>query len=215
MNRFETLLVCTTTICLTACTNNENVIGSWVEPVPGMGHMVQGIRIEAGGKASSINMATLQYETWKKKGNELILTGKSMGNRQTIPFSDTLAIEKLTQDSLVLKKGTHVLRYARETDEQGKMASITPAKKVSTMKGELVIGAETRTFKPEGSSDSYWVIDKTGKLYQEYDKVTGGTKNGIPVHAELQVEDAGKSKEGFAATYKGVYNVHKINRIYK
>lgn len=92
---------------------------------------------------------------------------------------------------------------------------MTPTKEMLTLKGELVISAETRTFKPEGSSDTYWVIDKTGKLYREYDKVTGGIKNGTPVHAELQVEDAGKSKEGFAATYKSVYNVHKINRIYK
>ena len=103
-----------------------------------------------------------------------------MGNRQTIPFSDTLAIERLTQDSLVLKKGTLVLRYARETGEQGKMALITPAKKVSTIKGELVIGVETRTFKPEGSSDSYWVIDKTGKLYQEYTKRWLTVSMGMP-----------------------------------
>lgn len=215
MKHFKEILACASAICLVSCGNGGNIVGTWTQPVPGLPGMNQGFTLEADGKASPVNTATLFYETWKQEGACLILSGKSVGNRQTIPFSDTLGIERLTQDSLVLKKGMLVLRYARETGEQWKTAPITPAKKVSTMEGELVIGAETRTFKPEGSSDTYWVIDKTGTLYREYDKVTGGTKNGIPVHAELQVEDAGKSKEGFSATYKGVYNVHKINRIYK
>ena len=47
-----------------AC-SGASIEGSWVEPVPGMEHMLQGIKIESGGKASSINMATLQYETWE------------------------------------------------------------------------------------------------------------------------------------------------------
>lgn len=98
-------------VLLMAC-NGTRIEGSWVEPVPGMESMSQGIKIEAGGKASSINMATLQYETWKSEGNRLILTGKSIGNRQTLSFSDTLVVEKLTQDSLVLRKGNYVLRYA-------------------------------------------------------------------------------------------------------
>lgn len=215
MNCFKEILVCASAICLISCGNDESMVGTWSQPVPGLEGMKQGFTLEEGGKASSINMETLCYETWKQEGTLLILSGKSRGNRQTLQFSDTLTIEQLTQDSLVLKKGMFVLRYARETGEQGKMVSVTPTKEMLTLKGELVIGAETRTFKPEGSSDTYWVIDKTGKLYREYDKVTGGIKNGTPVHAELQVEDAGKSKEGFAATYKSVYNVHKINRIYK
>ena len=67
---------------------------------------------ESGGKASSINMATLQYETWESKDGKLILTGKSIGNHRTLSFTDTLMIEKLTQDSLILSKGDYVLRYA-------------------------------------------------------------------------------------------------------
>ena len=88
-----------------AC-SGASIEGSWVEPVPGMEHMLQGIKIESGGKASSINMATLQYETWESKDGKLILTGKSIGNHRTLSFTDTLMIEKLTQDSfLILSKG--------------------------------------------------------------------------------------------------------------
>ena len=88
-----------------AC-SGASIEGSWME------HMLQGIKIESGGKASSINMATLQYETWESKDGKLILTGKSIGNHRTLSFTDTLMIEKLTQDSLILSKGDYVLRYA-------------------------------------------------------------------------------------------------------
>lgn len=84
-----------------------------------------------------------------------------------------------------------------------------------SVKGKLIIGAEVRSFIPEGSDEAYWVIDKTGKLYQQYDKITKGVKNGIPVYAEQQVEDMGKSNEGFAANYKSVYHIHKINKLHK
>ena len=33
---------------------------------------VQGINIEEGGIASSVNMATLVYESWKQEGDQLV-----------------------------------------------------------------------------------------------------------------------------------------------
>ena len=79
---------------LPAC-NGASIEGAWVEPVPGMENMQQGFVLEPDGTASSINMATLQYESWKKEGDVLILAGKSIGNHQTIAFSDTLVIKDL------------------------------------------------------------------------------------------------------------------------
>lgn len=89
-------------IAMSACCNKTSVIGEWVEPIPGM-EGVQGFKLEEGGKASSINMATLQIESWEQKGNNLILSGQSIGNGQTIAFSDTLEITRQTSDSLILK----------------------------------------------------------------------------------------------------------------
>lgn len=97
----------------TACDGN-GIEGKWVEPVPGMENQMQGINLEKGGKASSINMATLQYESWEMKDNRLILSGKSIGNHETDTFSDTLAIEKLTKDELVLKKGSLTISYQKQ-----------------------------------------------------------------------------------------------------
>ena len=58
-----------------------------------------------------------------------------------------------------------------------------------SVKGKLIIGAEVRSFIPEGSDEAYWVIDKTGKLYQQYDKINKAAKKGIPVYDEIQVEE--------------------------
>ena len=100
---------------LISCSSGgANIEGEWIQPVPGMGHMTQGFSLQEGGKASSINMATLQYKTWKQEGQSLLLSGESIGNAQTIAFTDTLVIERLTQDSLILKKGSLSLKYSRQ-----------------------------------------------------------------------------------------------------
>ena len=100
-------------VVLSACSGN-GMEGKWVEPVPGMENQMQGVQLEKGGKASSINMATLQYERWERKGDKLILSGKSIGNHETIPFTDTLAIEKLTDNELTLKKGSLTFTYQKQ-----------------------------------------------------------------------------------------------------
>lgn len=213
MNNHKNLFLCAAAVALlTACANNEkDIAGTWMQP-SGLPGIEQGFTLEEGGKAASVNMATLQYEAWRLQGSSLILTGKSIGNGQTIAFADTMEIELLTQDSLKLKRGTLTLAFARK--EAGKQEA-APATEIFPASGTLIIGPEVRSFKPDGSQDTYWVIDKTGKLYQEYDRVTGGIKNGVPVRARLQVEDSGKSDDGFARDYKSVYAVHKIDTVYK
>lgn len=100
---------------LSACSdagNDKDLLGSWVEPIPGMEGM-QGIRLEENGLASSINMATLRYESWERSGDKLVLRGQSIGNGQTISFSDTLNIVRADGDSLVLGQGDLRIRYAK------------------------------------------------------------------------------------------------------
>ncbi len=82
--------------------------------MPGMENQMQGVNLEKGGKASSINMATLQYESWEKQGDKLILSGKSIGNHETGSFTDTLVIEKLTENELTLKKGSLSINYRKK-----------------------------------------------------------------------------------------------------
>ena len=108
-------------ITLTAC-GGPSIEGSWIEPVPGMPDMMQGFTLKENGEASSVNMATLKYTEWRQEGDRLFLTGKSIGNRQTIEFTDTLIINSLTKDSLVLQREVQnqkgmIYRYGRMDKE--------------------------------------------------------------------------------------------------
>ncbi len=120
MEKTKVILTAFSIIALSACTQSDNLIGKWTQAVPNMPQMKQGFTLHADGKASSINTATLSYEAWEKQGNQLILSGQSIGNHQTITFSDTFAIEKLTQDSLILRKGLLKLEYGREHETENK-----------------------------------------------------------------------------------------------
>ena len=83
-----------------------------------------------------------------------------------------------------------------------------------TVKGKLVIGHEVRSFIAEGDTTSYWIIDDSGTLKEEYEKTIGNNpKPYTPVYAELKVIDTGKSNEGFAAEYTGVYHVKEVLNI--
>lgn len=112
MRRLKSLVLLPA-LLFAGCSGGESVVGEWVEPVPGMPGQVQGFTLEADGSASSVNMATLLYESWEKDGEMLVLTGKSLGNGQTIAFSDTLLIESLDKDQIVLKDRGAVRIYHR------------------------------------------------------------------------------------------------------
>lgn len=81
------------------------------------------------------------------------------------------------------------------------------------VKGELVIGHERSTFVSCNDTTLYWIVDPSGKLQQAYDQATQGTRNGYPAYAELQVKDMGRSGEGFAAGYAGVYEVTAVGKV--
>lgn len=109
---FKGAAACAAVMLLAAC-GGPSIEGEWIEPVPGMEDQVQGFCLEKGGKASSINMATLQFDRWERRDSMLILSGKSIGNGLTIEFSDTLTIRELTDTGLTLANGditTHLTR---------------------------------------------------------------------------------------------------------
>ncbi len=105
-------------IAMVACNekkSKDSIIGSWVMPIEGQPGKMQGIKLEENGEAFSINMATLIYKYWKQQGDDLYLTVKSIGNGMEIEGIDTLKIEKLTADSLILNSNYgYILRYVRE-----------------------------------------------------------------------------------------------------
>ena len=70
MNHLKCTLLVFSAVLLTACGKNENIVGKWMQAVPGLPELKQGFVLEADGKASSVNMATLSYKAWQQ---ELIL----------------------------------------------------------------------------------------------------------------------------------------------
>lgn len=78
-----------------------------------------------------------------------------------------------------------------------------------TMTGELSMAPETYSFRPDGSDEEYWIVDKTGRLEAMYDEATGGRKDGTPIKATLRLEYNGKWDTGFAELYDGVFLVRE------
>lgn len=71
-------------------------VGSWTMPDPIAPEEGMGVEIEVEGVARSINMATLRYESWELSGEagKIVLKGESVGNGQTIEFTETGVIAK-------------------------------------------------------------------------------------------------------------------------
>ena len=83
-------------------------VGTWTRPDPVMPDKVMGVQLDVLGKASSINMATLVYESWHltKQPGEIELMGKSIGNVQTIDFVDTARIFQKDGKMILAFKGS-------------------------------------------------------------------------------------------------------------
>lgn len=76
------------------CSPESKYLGVWMEPVPGMEGEFQGVKLEKGGAASSVNMQTLVYQNWALHGDSVVLTGQSVGNGQTIDFAENFTLRK-------------------------------------------------------------------------------------------------------------------------
>lgn len=122
--------------------SDESFVGNWIEVMPANPQITQGITIEADGNARSIGMQTLKYERWKYDGKNLILTGKSIGNGQTIAFADTLEVVRLDQDTMSLgKHGMYRIDYFRvdsleSLNDNGRI-NVLDSLKVQTDLGQL------------------------------------------------------------------------------
>lgn len=103
--------------CASACNvlHQENLlVGHWVEIMPINKQIVQGLNLNEGGTASSIGMETLKYKRWEQKDKQLILYGESIGNGQTIEFTDTFDIIEITPYAMKLGKfGKYIVDYYR------------------------------------------------------------------------------------------------------
>ncbi len=96
-----------------SCTNP--LVGAWVQPET-KHTQEQGFELHKDGTASDINVDYVTYESWEKKGDYLILNGKNIGSVKR-EFSDTLKIEKVDDDELVLITSGQVVKYKRKVEK--------------------------------------------------------------------------------------------------
>ncbi len=112
---------------------NENIVGKWMQ-VP---ELKQGFVLEADGKHHrSIWLRCLIKPGNRKEPFLILFSGKSVwATTRCYPFSDTLHIEKLTQDSLILKKGRAFSDMQKEdTISQKKLNENIPASLIAPAK---------------------------------------------------------------------------------
>lgn len=104
---------------LTACTSSKKentkvnsesgdhirmaeLVGKWIQPVPGKENEKQGIELHDNGVATSINMHTLLYEQWEVSHDTLFLWYHTEGVKQVSSDIDKLLIKKLDNKSLTI-----------------------------------------------------------------------------------------------------------------
>ena len=102
-NCYDKSLIAAATKIATDPTYAE-AIGRWTMPDPIDPDGVMGIRIMVEGEAQSINMATLVYTSWELQGeaDKILLKGESIGNGQTIDFTQTGMIAKTADGNYTL-----------------------------------------------------------------------------------------------------------------
>lgn len=93
-------------------------IGRWTTPDPINPEEVMGIEIKVEGDAASINMATLVYTSWELQGgaDQIILQGQSIGNGQTIEFTETGIIAKDAKGVYTLTIEDNGVVYTKEKE---------------------------------------------------------------------------------------------------
>lgn len=89
------------------------IYGKWIEAIQPPTGITKGFILYDNGRAASINTVPLMYHAWRRSGNNLILIGKSIGSDYTIDFTETMRIQELRGDNLVLARDGETLIYMR------------------------------------------------------------------------------------------------------
>lgn len=102
-------------LMVSSCSNEEetpSIVGTWVLPE---GYVEEiGLALNEDGSASGINTFDVVYKSWEKVDNKLVLKGYNTDNYPKTSFSDTLTIEKITDNELVLSEKSGTVTYVRK-----------------------------------------------------------------------------------------------------
>lgn len=110
MKRFLFFTLVLTTLGLMSCT--PSAVGTWVEASDN-GTQEHGFILNKDGSAESLNMNYVEFISWEKKGDLLILKGVNTGSVKK-EFSDTMKIERITKTDLSLSQAGYTVTYSRK-----------------------------------------------------------------------------------------------------
>ena len=88
------------------------LVGTWVQPSTSY-TQEQGFVLYKDGTASDINIDFVTFTSWEKKGDMLILKGENTGSVKG-QFTDTLIIEKVTDNELTLSQSGYSVKYNKK-----------------------------------------------------------------------------------------------------
>lgn len=86
-------------------------VGTWVEHTGGSEEI--GFTLNKDGSASSVNMGFVEFKSWERNGDLLILKGANIGSVKR-DFADTMKIEKITKTELTLSQDRYSVTYERK-----------------------------------------------------------------------------------------------------
>ncbi|MBQ8307562.1 MAG: hypothetical protein IJX56_02015 [Alistipes sp.] len=94
----------------------NRLLGRWIEVGPDAAYGM-GIELAPKGNAYSIGMQTLIFRAWQlTPQGEILLSGHSLGNGQSLSFSEEWRIQHLSSESLILAQEDLTLRFRRENE---------------------------------------------------------------------------------------------------
>lgn len=82
----------------------DQLIGRWLQPVPGVDKATQGFQLKKKGAITSINTYSMVYDKWSVSHDTLLLWSHAEGMQQkdSAAIIDTTLIKALTDSTLVL-----------------------------------------------------------------------------------------------------------------
>lgn len=80
----------------------SEIIGKWIQPIPGQKDQQQGFELKTDNSAKAINIHTLKYDKWKLSKDTLFLSGHTVGVAELSSFTDTLLVTNLSDSKLIL-----------------------------------------------------------------------------------------------------------------
>lgn len=96
----------------------SRLLGRWIETGEGSDEYGMGFELASGGVAYSIGMQTLVFTAWEPtRSGGLKLSGNSIGNGNTISFSEEWEILDLGPSRLTIGQDDLTLHFRRETAE--------------------------------------------------------------------------------------------------